>query len=206
MKSVVRSFITISIIALLACSGCSKDSSTSPNQNLSDAEYVAQGWNDFAAQRYDSAVNNFSQAYIQTTSVAVRGDALNGRGWSYAYKRDLTKASGDLVFAVNLNGISPATLNDVRAGAAFVLYSMNSFSSAITYSTAVLTDSPSYVFSHDSKVTARRLRVLLAQSYFASGQFSSAASQMDIIDPARAPHSSEPSVLLTSITGVLNSL
>lgn len=206
MKTFLRSFITISIIALLACSGCSKDSSTGPNQNLSDTEYVAQGWSDFEAQRYDSAVNNFSQAYIQTSSVTVRGDALNGRGWSYAYKRDLARASGDLVFAVNLSGISPAALNDVRAGAAFVLYSMNSFSSAITYSTAVLADSPSYTFSHDSKVTARRLRVLLAQSYFANGQFSLAASQMDIVDTARAPHSSEPSVLLASITSLLNSL
>jgi hypothetical protein len=206
MKSAMRSFLTISIIALLACFGCSKDSSTGPNQNLSDVAYIAQGWSDFEAQRYDAAINNFTQAYIQTSSPSVRGDALNGRGWSYAYKRDLTKASGDLVFAVNLNGITPAALNDVRAGAAFVLYSMNNFPSAITYATAVLADSPSYAFSHDSKVTARRVRILLAQSYFANGQFPLAAGQMDIVDAARAPHSPEPSVLLASITSVLNSL
>jgi hypothetical protein len=116
------------------------------------------------------------------------------------------KSSGDFIFANSFIGISPAALNDVRAGAAFVLYSLNDFPSAITYSSAVLTDNPTYTFSHDAKVTAKRLRLLLVQSYYANGQFSSAASQMDIVDPARSPHSSEPSVLLASITAALNSL
>ena len=33
----------------------------------------------------------------------------------------------------------------------------------------VLTDNPSYTFSHDSKVMAKRLRLLLAQSNYANG-------------------------------------
>ena len=205
-KSGMKSFITISIIAVLGCAGCSKDGSSGPEQKLSDTEYIALGWSDFEAQRFESAVNNFTQAYNQASTPLVRGDALNGRGWSYAYKRDLIKSSGDLVFANSFNGISPVALNDVRAGAAFVLYSLNDFSSSITYSSAVLTDNPSYTFSHDVKVTAKRLRLLLVQSYYANGQFSSAASQMDIVDPARSPHSPDPSVLLAAITSALNSL
>ena len=197
----------VSIIALFAFAGCSKDSSPSgPEQKPSDTDYIARGWSDFEAQRFDAAVNNFTQAYNQTSSLLVRGDALNGRGWSYAYKRDLLKSSGDFVYANGFSGISTSALNDVRAGAAFVLYSLNDFPSAITYSSAVLTDNPSYTFSHDAKVTAKRLRLLLVQSYYANGQFSSAASQMDIVDPARSPHSPDPSVLLASITAALNSL
>jgi hypothetical protein len=203
----MKSFITISIIAVLACAGCSKESSPSgPEQKPTDTDYITLGWSDFDAQKFDSAVNNFTQAYNQASTTLVRGDALNGRGWAYAYKRDLVKSNGDFVFANGFSGISPAALNDVRAGASFVAYSLNDFSSAITFSTQVLTDSPSYTFSHDAKVTAKRLRLLLAQSYYANGQFSPAASQMDIVDPARAPHSSEPSALLASITAVLNSL
>jgi hypothetical protein len=195
------------VIGLLACAGCSKESSsTGPEQKPSAAEYVALGWIDFGAQRYDSAVNNFTLAYNQATTPLIRGDALNGRGWSYACKRDLVKSSGDFVFAHNVNGISPISLNDVRAGAAFVFYSLNDFPSAIAYSSAVLTDNPTYTFSHDAKVTAKRLRLLLVQSYFANGQFPSAASQMDIVDPARSPHSSDPAVLLASITAALNAL
>ena len=203
----MRLFLAFSVIAVIAGSGCSRDNSSGPQQNPSDMDYVAMGWSDFDAQRFDSAVNNFTQAYSsQTSTPLIRGEALNGRGWSYAYKRDLVKSSGDLVFAIGLKGISPAALNDVRAGAAFVLYSLNDFSSTITYSSAVLTDAPSYTFAHDAKVTAKRLRLLLVQSYYANGNFSSAASQMDIIDPARAPHSAEPSVLLGFITTALNSL
>jgi hypothetical protein len=197
----------VCIVIVVGLSGCAKDSSPSgSDQKLSDAEYIAQGWSDFEAKRYDSAVNNFTQVYVQTTSLQVRADALNGRGWSYAYKRDLTKSSGDFVFANGITGITPAARLDVRAGAAFTLYSMNDFSSAITYAGAVLADSPSYTFSHDSKVTATRLRLLLAQGYFATGQFSLTAAQLDILDPVRSPHSPEPIALLASITSVLNSL
>jgi tetratricopeptide (TPR) repeat protein len=203
----MRSFITMSIFALLACVGCSKESSpAAPEQKPTDADYVALGWADFEAQRFDSAVNNFTQAYNLATTPLVRGDALNGRAWSYAYKRDLVKSSGDFIFANGFSGISPAALNDVRAGGAFVLYSLNDFPTAITYATAVLATNPTYTFSHDAKVTVKRLRLLLAQSYYANGQFSSAASQMDIVDPAHSPHSSDPSVLLASITAALNSL
>ena len=203
----MRLFLALSVIAVIAGSGCSKDSSSGPQQNPSDMDYIAMGWSDLDAQRFDSAVNNFTQAYSsQTSTAAIRGEALEGRGWAYAYKRNLVMSSDDFVFAIGINGISHNALNDGRAGAAFVMYSLNDFSSAITYSNAVLTDNPSYVFTHDAKVTAKRLRLLLVQSYYANGQFSSAASQMDVIDPARAPHSSDPSILLASITAALNSL
>lgn len=206
-KTYLRPLLAMTILVVIAGSGCSKNNSSGPDQKLSDEEYIALGWSEFEARQFDSAVNNFTAAYTSATSTAlVRGEALNGRGWSYAYKRDLLMSRGDLVFAIALKGISAATLNDVRAGAAFVLYSMNDFPSAITYSSAALNDNPAYTFSHDAKVTTKRLRLLLVQSYYANGQFTSAASQMDTVDPARAPHSSDPSVLLASITTVLNSL
>ena len=203
----MRLFIGLSIIAVLAGAGCSKENAPAgPEPKPSDTDYVALGWSDFEAQRFGSAVNNFTQAYNQASTPLVRGDALSGRGWAYAYKRDLVNSNGDFVFAINFNGISPVALNDVRAGVAFVSYSLNDFPSAITYSSAALSDNPAYTFSHDVKVTAKRLRLLLAQSYYANGQFPSAASQMDILDPAHSPHSSDPSALLASITAALSSL
>jgi outer membrane protein assembly factor BamD (BamD/ComL family) len=203
----MKFFTSICILAVLAGAGCSKESSPAgPEQKPTDTDYIALGWSDFDAQKIDSAVNNFTQAYNQASTSVVRGDALSGRGWSYAYKRDLVKSNGDFVFAIGFSEISSAALNDVRAGAAFVAYSLNDFSSAITYSIAVLADNPSYTFSHDAKVTAKRVRLLLAQAYYANGQFSSAAGQLDIFDPARSPHSSDPSILLASITAALNSL
>jgi hypothetical protein len=203
----IKSYITFIVIVVLGSAGCSKESSPAgPEQKPTDTDFIALGWSDFEGQKFDSAVNNFTQAYNQASTPLVRGDALNGRGWSYAYKRDLVKSNGDFVFANGFSGISAAALNDVRAGGAFVAFSLNDFSLAITLSTAVLADSPSYTFSHDAKVTAKRLRLLLVQSYYANGQFSLAASHMDIVDPAGAPHSSDLSVLLASITAALNTL
>jgi hypothetical protein len=55
-------------------------------------------------------------------------------------------------------------------------------------------------------VTVKRVRLLLVQSYFANGQFAQAAAQLDMFDPARAPHSAEPPILLGTITAALNSM
>jgi hypothetical protein len=193
-------------LLLLAAAGCSKgSSSTGPDESKAKVS-LAQGWQDFEGQRFDSAVNDFTTAFTAASLSAERGEALTGRGWSYAYKRNLPSARADLVFATGVSGIDAGVLSDARVGAAFVLYGLNDFTGAAAYADTALTRAPSYTFSHDSKVTAKRVRLLLAQSYFANGQFSQAASQMDIFDTAHAPHSSDPAVLLGSISAALSSL
>jgi hypothetical protein len=122
------------------------------------------------------------------------------------YKRDLPGAKTDFSSAVVTTGIVASVLNDARAGEAFTLYALNMYSDAALYANAALTDNPAYIFAHDAKVTAKRLRLLLVQSYYANGQFTLAAAQLDIVDPARAPHSADPTVLLGAITAALNSL
>jgi tetratricopeptide (TPR) repeat protein len=190
---------------LLLAVGCSKDSNPSAD-NPANKDFVALGWLDFEGQKYDAAITNFTEAYNKATAVTVRGEALSGRAWSYAYKRDLFQAKGDFVFASGLVGVAPAVMNDIRVGAAFVHYSLNEFSPAASYANAALADNPSYVFSHDSKVTAKRVRLLLAQSYYAMGQFTQCAAQLDIIDSSGAPHLADPTSLLGSITAILNTL
>jgi hypothetical protein len=194
------------LLMLLAAAGCSKGSSSTGPEDSKVRESLAQGWQDFEGQRFDSAVNDFTDAFTAASSSADRGEALTGRGWSYAYKRNLPLARTDLVFATGISGIASSALTDARVGAAFVLFALNDFTGAAAYADSALSSTPSYAFTHDSKVTAKRIRLLLAQSYFANGQFSQAASQMDIFDPAHAPHSSDPTVLLGSISVALSSL
>jgi len=192
---------------VLTLSACSKDSSPSgPGLTLVDKDYLAQGWRQFEVQRYDSAATSFTSAYTTASTQAIRAEALSGRGWSAMYKRDLAGAKADLSSAVETTGITGGVLNDSRAGVAFTLYALNMYSDAASFASAALTDNPSYVFAHDVKVTAKRLRLLLVQSYFANGQFTLAAAQLDIVDPTRAPHSADPTVLLSAITAALNSL
>ena len=203
----MKLIVVLSVAIAMTLLACSKDSaSTGPGPALTDRDYLALGWQHFEAQRYDSAGTNFTSAYNLASTQAVRGEALSGRGWSSMYKRDLSRAKGDFSIAAGVTGIPTNVLNDVRVGNAFTLYSMNVFVDAATNANAALTDNPSYTFSHDAKVTVKRVRLLLVQSYFANGQFALAAAQLDIIDPARAPHSSEPTILLGRITATLNSL
>ena len=144
---------------------CSKDSSpTGPGLTLKDKDYVALGWQQFEAQRYDSAITSFTNAYLVSSTSSVQGEALCGRGWSSMYNRDLPKAKSDFTLAVGISGLTPEVLNDARAGSAFALYSLNEFPDAASSAIAALTSNPSYAFVHDAKVTAKRLRLLLVRS------------------------------------------
>lgn len=199
--------LIVGLVTALTLLACSKDSSPSgPGLTLVDKDYLAQGWQQFEVQRYDSAITSFTSAYTLASTLAIRAEALNGRGWSSMYKRNLPGAEADFSAALGTTGIAASVLNDARAGASFTLYALNMYSDAALYANAALTDNPSYVFTHDAKATAKRLRLLLVQSYYADGQFTFAAAQLDIVDPARAPHSADPTVLLGNITASLNSL
>jgi tetratricopeptide (TPR) repeat protein len=195
------------LAATLTLLACSKDSSPSgPNLTLADKDYLAQGWRQFEAQRYDSAITSFTSANTMASTQAIRAEALNGRGWSSMYKRDLPGAKTDLSAAVATIGSAASVLNDARVGASFTLYALDMYADAASFAITALTVNPSYVFSHDAKVTAKRLRLLLVQSYYANGQFTLAATQLDIVDPTQAPHSADPTVLLGAIAAALNSL
>jgi hypothetical protein len=196
----------VGILVFLAVFGCSKESASTSPPPPAEKDNLALGWQSFEAQRYDSAVTYFTASYNAATTASLRGESLNGRGWAYMYKRDLVKSKGDFVFALGLSGISATVLNDVRVGGAFTLYSLNDFSGAASNANAALLDNPAYVFAHDPKVTLKRVRLLIVQSFFANGQFAQSAAQLDIVDPIKAPHSADPAILLGNITAALNSL
>ncbi len=206
-EKLLNAQLVAGLVMALTLLACSKDSSPSgPDLTKADKDYLAQGWQQFELQRYDSAGTSFTSAQSLASTQAIRAEALNGRGWCSMYKRDLAAAKTDFSAAMEITGIAGNVLNDARAGAAFTLYALNMYPDAASSANAALTDNPSYAFAHDAKVTATRLRLLLVQSYYANGQFSLAAAQLDIVDPARAPHSSDPTILLGSIAAALNSL
>jgi len=197
----------IAVLFILAFLGCSKDTaSTGPIEPPPPGDPLVQAWRDFEEKRYDSAILNFTDAYNKSTANAVRAEAIGGRGWAYAYKRDLARSKSDFIFALNITGITGTVRTDIWIGYAFVLYALNDFTGTISFAGATLTENPIYTFAHDSRVTTKRVRLLLAQSYYAGGQFVSAAHQMDLIDPSGAPHSADPATLLGKILAALNSL
>jgi len=63
-----------------------------------------------------------------------------------------------------------------------------------------------YQFSHKTSVDYKDVRMSLIQSYYNTGMFTEAATQMDLLDPANAPHSTDPSLLLAAIQALSGSL
>lgn len=199
--------IAAALTIVLLIGGCSGDSPAPSEGKVDDQILLQQAWQEFEAGRYDQAIIQFTQLFNNSGSNgAKQGEALNGRAWSYSYKRDFEKAKSDFVFALGVSGISIDTKNDLRIGHALVLHATNDFLGAITFLSAALAEEPTYSFAHDSRISVKRVRLVLAQSYYATGQFALAAAQLDLIDPAGAPHTTDPPTLLQKIIAAYNSL
>lgn len=198
--------IATGFVLFLVVSGCSSDTPAPPENKVDETTLLQQAWQEFEGGQYDKAISLFTELFNGASSSETRGEALSGRAWSQSYKRVFEKAKSDYAFALGLAGIAPQTKNDLRVGYALVLNAVNDFSGAVTFASAALAEKPAYSFPHDSKISVKRIRLLLAQSYYATGQFPLAAAQMDLFNPAAAPHSTDPPILLQKITAAYNSL
>ncbi|MFN3135874.1 MAG: choice-of-anchor D domain-containing protein [Candidatus Kryptonium sp.] len=171
---------------------------------------IQSGWQSFSNKDYNGAFTKFDQAVsLSRTSSrydSLRAEAECGRGWSRAYKREFSLARNDLLNSLAHQSVSQSVSLNSKAGLAFVHHALNEFSSAIQRALEVLNVNPNYVFAYDSRVYYKRLRLVLAQSYYTLGDFKSAAQQLDIIDPAKAPHSTDPTILLRQIQEMWNRL
>lgn len=164
---------------------------------------IQSGWQSFSNRNYDDALTKFDQA-VSLSRASSRYDSLQaeaecGRGWSRAYRREFSLAKSDLLNSLAHQSVSQSVSLNSKAGLAFVHHASNEFSSAIQRALEVLNVNPNYVFAYDNRVYHKRLRLVLAQSYYTLGDFQSAAQQLDIIDPAGAPHSTDPIILLRQI-------
>jgi hypothetical protein len=155
-------------------------------------ELVDEGWSAFEAGDFSVAEAKFDTAITNDPSLA---EAYNGRGWSRARKRKYPLAKADFEQALSLD----VNLQEARAGLALVLHVLNEFQEAVDAVQTVLAAEPTFVFTHDSSVTARALRIVLAHSYFSLGKYDLAAQQLDILDPVNAPYPTDPAQLIRAI-------
>ncbi len=164
---------------------------------------IQSGWQLFTARNYDGALVKFDSAVTlaRTNTIydSLQASAECGRGWTRAYRREFSLAKNDLLNSLAHQSVSQSVKLNSRAGLSLVHHALNEFPSAIQRALEVLNDNPNYVFQYDNRVYHKRLRLVLAQSYYTLGDFQNAARQLDIIDPAGAPHSSDPITLLRQI-------
>jgi len=152
------------------------DDGTGPTDGELAAEYTANGWEAFEAGNISTAQGHFEDALEK---VGTYGQAHLGLGWCQASTGDYTdaKASFDAAIA---NGISGA---DPFAGKAAALRDITppDYSGAVSAASSALSAAPSYQFSHDSSFDWRDLRLIMAQCYFALGDYESANDQLGLL-------------------------
>lgn len=153
---------------------------------------IAEGWAAYESQQYELAAVKFDSAKLAEPPVA---EAFHGAGWSYGKLAEFEQSSSDFDRALDLD----PNLPEARAGAALAYHAANRFEDAITQANTVLEQTPDFVFSHDSTVTAFDIRVVLMLSYYSTGDFVNAAMQLDILEPSKRPHSTRPDELLRQI-------
>ena len=173
---------------------------------------ISDGWDAFENSDYSGSTPQF-QIAINFANTHESYDSLNaeatvGRGWASSFERNYYGGYYD--FSTLLDkfnaSVSDNTRLDALAGKAIAGRLVNEYGNAIDAAIDLLSRKADYQFSHKTSVDYKDVRMSLIQSYYNTGMFMEAATQMDLLDPANAPHPTDPSLLLAAIQALSGSL
>jgi hypothetical protein len=173
---------------------------------------ISEGWSVFEQGNYTKSLLKFQQAIdlalTHESYDRLNAEATTGRGWAFTFEREYTNGQNDFKTALDKfnTSISDEARLDALAGTTITGKLVGNYPIAITAAIDLLTRKANYQFSHKPSVDYKDVRMALIQSYYHSGMFTDAASQMDILDPTNAPHSSDPTTLLSAIQALSGSL
>lgn len=166
MKRIVI-FISV-LFFVIVLYGCENDEEVvRPNADT----YVAQGWIEYAAGSYESAITRFQ---IALTKDSENAEAYNGIGWAYAWLGKVNDSIDSFKKATSKNPENA----DAHAGLAGVYFISGNYEQAIASAIKVLNIKSDYQSPHD-KMKANNVRLLLAESYYNMGDYASAKSQLE---------------------------
>jgi tetratricopeptide (TPR) repeat protein len=151
-----------------------------------DPEYAAldlvnDGWQKFEGGMFCTALKRFESAIEMDPSY---GDAYNGKGWAAMRVSSLEIALSAFDEISNGQMTIPDPV-DVVVGKAIIYGNLDPTDPEATIALAdsALKMDPAYEFTHDRRLTWHDLRIILARSYFALGQYDEAKAQIDILKP-----------------------
>jgi len=178
MRTVKRSGLLLGLIFVLALGpGCGSGGDTAPAESASSR--TIEGWTLFEAGDYEGAIEKFDRAIALDATYA---EAYGGLGWSYARLDSLSTSLDNFGKAIAGSGTS-AVLTDSYAGSSPVYRDLDTrpshFDSAAVYASSALSLGGRYVFEHDSDFDWHDLNLIMAQSYFALNDYTSANARVD---------------------------
>jgi tetratricopeptide (TPR) repeat protein len=169
------------VCAVMLVVACGTSGGTDP---IPEPDLVDQGWAAFEAGDFTGASTRFAEAIADDPT---NNAAHNGLGWTHMKLDDLQGAVGS--FESALTGGFPGA--GPHAGKAIVLRDLEpvDYGAAIASVNAALGIDPNYVFAHDTALDWKDLRLILAQSHFALGEYAEANAQVGVLggtvqDPA----------------------
>jgi tetratricopeptide (TPR) repeat protein len=167
-------------LALLLCflASCGNNGG---GPEITAAELTADGWGKFESGQFEEALHRFGQAIEKDPDY---GEAYNGVGWC-CVRLDSLRSGLDAFNQAMAKGVISG---DPRAGLAVICRDLDpvDFQMAISWAESALATDSDYVFSHDTLLNWRDLRLIIAQSCYGLGLYDDAHAQVDILDPDNA--------------------
>lgn len=167
-------YLTMAVIfAFMMFNGCEREGENIPGFAPTVSSHMESGWDAFEQGNYDEAVEDFNAAKLRNANCQ---DAYLGLGWGYARIHEYTRSvSNFMLFLSLVEDVSDSA--DAYAGLTMTYFATppdlteadkiaERDSTAFEYARKTLSLNPDYVFSHDPRITAQALHVLIAQSYF----------------------------------------
>ncbi len=177
-RPVLLSFILLSALLIMtfSMSGCGEE------EQPTASEIGAEGWELYEARDYSGSLEKFNEAVSTDPDYA---DAYVGLGWAYGKMAQLTECVSSFRTALSKD----AQNVDALAGIALAYLADDEYDQAIAKASQLLAISPDYSFEHGS-VTSRNLHLVLAESYYYTGDLAKAQSEVDILNPGNELDSS----------------
>ena len=174
-----------SIFIFLLTFGCGGSISSDP---------LADAWTAFEAKDYSGALVQFAAL---TSDASISAEANTGAGWSSLRLFDYANA--------NTYFSSAASNIDANAGLSFCEWAQGNNSNAIVKADLVLTASSTYIFLHDTQITASKLVLIKAHAYYELAQYDQCLTMIKQLDgsynPTIAPTDSAQ-VLVAKLTAL----
>jgi len=139
-------------------------------------DLVGAGWTAFESGDFDEAGTRFESAIARDPA---DNEAHNGLGWANLRRGLLDEAAANFDVAL-ANGFSGA---DANAGRTIALRDLQpaDYQGSIDAAVAALAIDGAFVFVHDTNLDWMDLRLIMAQSYFALGEYGNANAQVGLI-------------------------
>jgi tetratricopeptide (TPR) repeat protein len=163
--------ISAFIILIFGMNGCGGQEEAP----LTDTGVSKEGWKLYESKDYTGSLKKFEKAVSINPNYA---DGYVGLGWAYGKMVSLNDSINSF-----MNALSKEPQNlDALAGIAIAYLANDQYDQAIDSANKVLASNPGYIFAHGN-ITSKNMNIVLAESYYYTGNLSKAHDQIDILNP-----------------------